>query len=116
MITARPIPTGRRPRVRRILLALLALILGLTACGRIPTDGQVYHYAEGETSSATPTPAYSPAGPREGDDPEQILRGFFEAGTGVEDDYAVARSFLTRDLAASWSPEDETWVLSLIHI
>lgn len=110
MITARPIPTGRRPRVRRILLALLALILGLTACGRIPTDGQVYHYAEGETSSATPTPAYSPAGPREGDDPEQILRGFFEAGTGVEDDYAVARSFLTRDLAASWSPEDETWV------
>ena len=43
MITARPIPTGRRPRVRRILLALLALILGLTACGRIPTDLSLIH-------------------------------------------------------------------------
>jgi len=36
--------------------------------------------------------------------PEQILRGFVEAATGPQNDYAVARSFLTTDFQSKWDP------------
>lgn len=103
-----PSPSPRR--AARLLAVLLAGMLALAGCGRIPTDGQVFHYAEGSESTATASPAFHPSGPQDGDGPEEILRGFIAAGTGVADDYAVARSFLTKDVASSWSPEERTWV------
>lgn len=89
-------------------------VVGLlvVGCGRIPTSGPVYHYNEPNSSPSSSSPAFSPSGPADGASPTDILNGFIKAGTGVDNDYAVAREFLTTEVAGSWKPEDRTLVYS----
>lgn len=110
-LPVRPVaPVQSRARSRALALCCAASSLLLAGCGQIPTDGPVYHYADGTPSSSASAPAYSPAGPEDGQSPEEILRGFVRAGTGVADDYSVARKFLTTELAGTWKPEGRTLV------
>ncbi|WP_129658956.1 LpqB family beta-propeller domain-containing protein [Rothia halotolerans] len=108
--------SAREPRTRtrrawlRAAAAGCAALVALTGCGQIPTDGPVYHYAEDGTGTESPEPRYSPEAPADGAEPQELLRGFIAAGTGVEDDYSVAREYLTPELASTWSPEEHTWV------
>lgn len=64
-------------------------------------------------ATATETTAESTvAGPEEGMSQEEIVRGFLAAGSGQENDYGVARQFLTPDLASTWRPYARTVVFS----
>jgi hypothetical protein len=40
----------------------------------------------------------------------EILNGFLAAGTGPQNDYAVAREFLSEDIRSTWSPSQEVLI------
>ncbi|WP_129359948.1 LpqB family beta-propeller domain-containing protein [Rothia uropygioeca] len=104
--------SGRRTSIVRAVAWVGVVGLLLVGCGRIPTSGPVYHYNEPDASASSASPAFSPSGPQNGASPSEILNGFIKAGTGVENDYSVAREYLTTELAGSWKPEDRTLVYS----
>lgn len=87
--------------VSRLLLPLL--LLGLAACGGLPTSGSV---DRGLPVLSQPQQGVQvlPSGPAAGADPVEIVRGFLLANTGFSDDHEVARQFLTEGLATEWSP------------
>lgn len=101
-----------RPLNRRDLLSasLVSAAAALTGCAAIPTDGEVNHYAD-PRNTASPTEAIdTPAGPVPGATPTEIIDGFLHAGVGANDDYSVARLFLTESLAQSWRPDGQTLI------
>lgn len=102
--------TTPRQRAGVVLSVLMALVLVLTGCAQIPSRGPVGTAEPIGGSEAQPNYVFSPSGPTPGDSPEEIVRGFITAGTGVQDDYATAREFLTSDAAATWKPAARTLV------
>ncbi|MGQ1796754.1 LpqB family beta-propeller domain-containing protein [Kocuria oceani] len=97
-------------RRRATTAAALCLAVALGGCGAIPRSGPVHRHAEPTRTTAEPTYDVAPAGPQDGAAPEQVIRGFLAAGTGVGDDYSVAREYLTPELAATWHPDARTIV------
>ena len=81
----------------------VAGVLALCACSGIPTSGAV------QRSDVTVEPPaadieFLPASPVPGASPEQILRGFIDAASSPQNDYAVAREFLSPTLSTDWKP------------
>ncbi len=90
--------------MRRIfaILACIFLIAGVSACARIPSDSQVGTITvDPESGAQTRVDA---EGPKPGDGPDAIVRGFLIAGASFNNNFSVARSFLTDSLAAEWNP------------
>ncbi|GAA1744193.1 hypothetical protein HF984_00770 [Rothia terrae] len=98
-------------RLTVITVSSVAL-LALNACAGIPTSGSVNHYADPRATASSTSESIEIDGPAGGASPEEIIRGFLNAGVGVRDDYKVAREFLTDDYAQSWAPDDHTVVYS----
>ncbi|WP_411373736.1 LpqB family beta-propeller domain-containing protein [Arthrobacter sp. MPF02] len=88
---------------------LLALLLVLAGCARIPTSGPVGKSSEGSAGNLS-APVFLPAAPQPGASPETIIDYFYRAGSGYEDDYAVARQYLTQASAVSWKPDQRALV------
>lgn len=105
-------PTGRPSR--RSLLSLAA-VLGaaplLGACARIPTSSPIARTPApgGDVGGA---PYVQPRPPIDGASPAEIVAGFVQAGVGAEDDYAIARRYLTSEAAAAWDPTMQVTVYS----
>jgi hypothetical protein len=101
--------TGRSLPLRStaFLLALLVLLLG--GCARIPTAGPVGKSSEGSAGDLS-APVFLPAAPQPGAAPETIIDYFYRAGSGYEDDYAVARQYLTQAASVAWKPDQRTLV------
>jgi len=100
------------PRVRAMLkrsAVLLAVVLLLASCARIPTAGPVGKSAEGSAGNVN-APVFLPAAPQPGATPESIIDYFYRAGTGYEGDYAVAREYLTQAASVSWKPDQRALV------
>ncbi|OFR87582.1 hypothetical protein HMPREF2863_02985 [Micrococcus sp. HMSC067E09] len=99
---------------RRLALAVLAAAsLALSACAQVPTSSPVgtsppLAGAEQEQD----VPLYVPAGPVRDAEAPEIIRGFLAAGVGAQDDYAIARQYLTGDASADWDPHRRTVVYS----
>jgi len=89
-------------RVRPIV-AVAALAAVLAGCASIPRGGAVSSL-EISADDAASDPLTLPEGPQPDATPEQIVQGFIRAGRGPQDNYRVAREFLTDELAQSWSP------------
>jgi spore germination protein GerM len=91
--------------IRRVVSALLAalVVVVLTACAAIPTSGPVQKGSTVEDQALSGVD-FRPDGPTKGSDQETILRQFIDAATGTQDDFAVAREFLTRGFAQRWDP------------
>jgi hypothetical protein len=53
----------------------------------------------------TPDFVVLPSGPRPGESQEELLGDFMQAVRGPQNDYAVARSFLTAGFAQTWNPD-----------
>ncbi|MFI7483316.1 LpqB family beta-propeller domain-containing protein [Kocuria sp. M1R5S2] len=100
----------RSARRARAAALVLAAAVAVTGCGAIPRTGPVHRHAEPTRTTAVPTYAAEPAGPQEGATPEEVVRGFLAAGTGVGDDYSVAREYLTPEFAGTWHPDARTVV------
>lgn len=99
---------------RRLALAVLAAAsLALSACAQVPTSSPVgtsppLAGAEQEQD----VPLYVPAGPVRDAEAPEIIRGFLAAGVGPQDDYAIARQYLTGDASTDWDPHRRTVVYS----
>lgn len=88
----------------RMLAGLAALAAVLTACGGIPRDSGVQVGQPAEAGD-NPAPVFLPSGPQTGADQESILRGFIDAASSPQGNYAVAREFLTPDFSDGWDPD-----------
>ncbi|MGP9538994.1 LpqB family beta-propeller domain-containing protein [Brachybacterium sp. AOP43-C2-M15] len=102
-----------RPARRDVLRAAgAAAVLGLgTACARIPTDSPI----DSRTLSgqAQPGAPYVRALPPPDDaTAEDVVAGFVQAGVGSEEDFAVARAYLTAEASATWDPAARITVYS----
>lgn len=95
----------------RAILAGLVLSTLLAGCVGIPTSGGV---ETGPVIDAQLPPdfVYVPSGPTPGGEPEELLEDFMLAMRGPQNNYAIARQFLTRNLAGTWDPEESATVRS----
>ena len=88
---------------------VLTIVL-LTGCVQLPRDGQIQLGPDLQNELTTDYLYYSPSGPVDGDSAEQIIEGFLNAGTGPQNDYAVAREFLTTKFRTKWDPNQRVLI------
>lgn len=94
-----------RPTRRDVLkVAGAATVLGLgAACARIPTDSPISHRTlTGQTQPGAPYVQALPPPPDA--TAEDVVAGFVQAGVGSEENFAVARDYLTAEASAAWDP------------
>jgi hypothetical protein len=97
---------SRRCAVVRVVAVLLAA--GLTGCAGIPTSGPVREGGD-VPDVEQPVPLSVPVDPVVDGTPEEIVRGFLQAGAaGLSDEFRVARTFLTG--GASWDPRAQVLI------
>ena len=94
----------------RAVVALVAAASILTGCARLPMAGEVRQGQFIDDGMSNEQLYYSPSGPIQGATMEEIVTGFLNAGTGPQNDYAVAREYLSDDFRADWRPSDEVLV------
>jgi hypothetical protein len=91
------------------LVVATAALVALAGCAAIPTGGSVT--TGGTIRDEEPSGVdYRPNGPTRGADQEDLLRSFIEAATGAQDNYAVAREFLSKGFAQKWNPRQSVTV------
>jgi hypothetical protein len=98
----------RRTLPAALAAALVALAV-LAGCAQIPTTGTVGKSRDSAVTLGN-APQYIPPGPRDGASPQSTIDGFFNAGSGYQNDFTVARQFLAPAQAVSWKPSDRTLV------
>lgn len=91
-------------------LVAAAIVLSLTGCAQLPVSGPVRIGPDLSQSSDTESFYYSPSSPMDGASQAEILNGFIAAGTGPQNDYAVAREFLSESIRSSWNPNQEVLI------
>lgn len=93
-----------------ILVVITAAILVLSGCAQLPRSSEVKTGPDLKSGLTTDYLYYSPSGPSEGDDQSQIINGFLNAATGPQNDYQIAREYLTAEFSSKWSPNDEVLI------
>ena len=99
------------PRVLRVIALFLFATL-VASCAKLPSIPANQLGPEFTSNDTNESLYYSPAGPTEGISQEQVINGFIYAGNGPQDDYAVARKFLTKNYSSMWHPSTETLIQS----
>lgn len=94
----------------RKLVALTLLAALLTGCAQLPTKVEIKSGPELVAPEAADFSYYIPTGPAEGATAQEIVSGFLAAGTGPQNDYSVAREFLTDEFAQRWNPAGEVLI------
>jgi hypothetical protein len=89
--------------IKKLMVGLM--VLGLLGCAQIPTQVDVKLGPEVTSQGELEFSYYTPAGPTSGATAQEIVSGFLAAGTGPQNDYAVARQFLSTDFAQRWKPD-----------
>ncbi len=90
----------------RTAAALLAVLMFLlTSCAQIPRSGPVGKSTDESAGKPNNAPVFFPVAPRAGASPEAVIEDFYLAGSGYEDDYAVARQYLTQASSVKWKPD-----------
>lgn len=95
-----------RPARRAVLRATgAAAVLGLgAACARIPTDSPIS--TRTLTGQSQPGAPYVRALPPPPDaSAAEVVTGFVQAGVGSEENFAVAREYLTDEASGTWNPD-----------
>lgn len=92
-----------RRRMRAAAGALLAAALVLTGCAGIPTSGPVGSFTIGDEGADDRLLTLAD-GPQEGQNPAEILAGFLAAQRAPQNNYGIARQFLSDELRSEWSP------------
>jgi hypothetical protein len=92
--------------MKQKFLAVL-LLASLTGCATLPVSGPVRIGPDLEPPSDSNSFYYSPATPVDGASETEILAGFLAAGTAPQNDYAIAREYLSETIRATWNPNQE---------
>ncbi|MBC7558807.1 MAG: GerMN domain-containing protein [Dermatophilaceae bacterium] len=95
---------GVRPFWFCVVVAVASV---LSACGGLPASSAVQQGSLVGEPALQPVRVQPDGPPPAGASPAQIVRGFLRtgAGTGFEDDHAIARSFFARSVKDQWRPE-----------
>ena len=88
----------------------LALVATLTGCASLPMAGPVRIGPDLVPSTDAESVYYSPSSPIDGATQAEILSGFLAAGTGPQNDYAVAREYLSESIRSVWNPNQEALI------
>lgn len=102
--------------VRAFATAAAKLVVGLlvaatlSGCARLPLAGEVHQGPLIDGGLSGEQLYYSPNPPTTGASQEDIINGFLNAGTGPQDDYAVAREYLSDKFRTEWQPNQEVLV------
>ncbi|MCU1511764.1 MAG: hypothetical protein JWM01_1479 [Arthrobacter sp.] len=100
-----------RVRLKTVCAAALAVVLlMLTSCAQIPRSGPVGKSTDESAGNPNNAPVFFPSAPRAGAGPEAVIEDFYLAGSGYEDDYAVARQYLTQASSVTWKPDQRVLV------
>ena len=91
-------------------LLALALVMTLTGCASLPVAGPVRIGPDLVQTTDGDSFYYSPSSPFDGASQTEILNGFIAAGTGPQNDYAVAREYLSESIRSSWNPNQEVLI------
>ena len=97
-------------RKLQILAIFSAAVLALSGCAQLPRSSEVKAGPDLKSGLTSDYLYYSPSGPSEGDSQSQIINGFLNAATGPQNDYQIAREYLTADFSSKWSPNDEVLI------
>ncbi len=92
------------------LFALVLSAMLLSGCAQLPTTVDIKSGPELVAPEAADFSYYIPTGPFEDSTQQEIVSGFLAAGTGPQNDYAVAREFLTDEFAQRWNPAAEVLI------
>lgn len=87
--------------MRRMLIAVIAMLLTLTACTEIATTGPV---EEVPISIEPKAVDIAPEPPAVDIVPSRLVEGFLQAMADPDGSYEVARQYLTPEAAADWDP------------
>jgi hypothetical protein len=82
----------------------------LTGCASLPVAGPVRIGPDLTPTTDGDSFYYSPSSPFDGASQTEILNGFIAAGTGPQNDYAVAREYLSESIRSSWNPNQEVLI------
>ncbi|MET0695564.1 MAG: LpqB family beta-propeller domain-containing protein [Propionibacteriaceae bacterium] len=97
---------------RRVLWLVLAVCAALlSGCVEVPTTGPV-EPIEGEAPPCQKCVTVEVEPPAPGDEPKQVVQGYLRATSIYQPNYAVAKQYLTRAAAETWSPEDGAQIYS----
>ncbi|MDQ6752355.1 MAG: LpqB family beta-propeller domain-containing protein [Actinomycetota bacterium] len=88
----------------------LAVVLFAAGCASIPTDGPVGKSDRLPGQSNPVNIDFRQSAPVPGASPSSIIEGFIAAGTGVADDFQVARQYLAKSLSGTWKADQRTVV------
>ena len=91
-------------------LALVALVTSLSGCATIPSASQVIQGPDIQNQLTNDYLYYSPAGPVDGESAADILAGFLNASTGPQNDFGVARQYLSPHFRTKWSPNQLVYI------
>lgn len=101
----------RRPAAAAVAM----LVLALAGCVGIPTSGGVVPGPVID-EQLDPDVVVLASGPVPDSDQERILTDFMQAVRSPQNDYAIAKQFLTPQLAAGWDPNASTIIRSTAGI
>jgi hypothetical protein len=87
-----------------------ALVMALTGCASLPMAGPVRIGPDLVAANDGESFYYSPSSPVDGATQAEILNGFIAAGTGPQNDYAVAREYLSQSIRSIWNPNQEVLI------
>ena len=91
-------------------LLALALVITLTGCASLPVSGPIRIGPDLVSTTDGESFYYSPSSPFDGASQSEILNGFIAAGTGPQNDYEVAREYLSESIRSSWNPSQEVLI------
>ncbi|MFT4147590.1 MAG: LpqB family beta-propeller domain-containing protein [Micrococcaceae bacterium] len=94
-----------------IVALTLTPLFTLTSCStQIPNTTSVETGLAMDKSDDAPSFQYYPVGPTQNASPEEIIKGFLDANTGFQDNFAVAKQYLSTASVQSWNPSQEVKV------
>ncbi len=102
--------SGARKLTSTAAALLAVVLLLLTSCAQIPRSGPVGKSTDESAGKPNNAPVFFPVAPRPGAGPESVIEDFYLAGSGYEDDYAVARQYLTQASSVKWKPDQRVLV------
>lgn len=84
-------------------------MITLTSCTEIPSSGPI-ESVDLDPEIIDSDVDFLPPGPSDGASQEEILLGFIAAGTAAQDNYRVARSYLSETTRDEWNPNQFTLI------
>ena len=93
--------------IRRILAALAAL--SLAGCTQLPISSEVVAI-DPDTVTVDTEVDFLPPGPTAGASPQEIIQGFIAAGAAAQNNFRVARSYLTEEYREVWNPNQSALI------